>query len=85
MITALDTYVTNYDKWDYHQREEAWMKVGKAQRDVPASDSLSRRADGVSALHTLVTVRNLDEVRIADLTQSRENLSRPASQLGLVY
>ncbi len=85
LITALDTYVTNYDKWDYHQREEAWMKVGKAQRDVPASDSLSRRADGVSALHTLVTVRNLDEVRIADLTQSRENLSRPASQLGLVY
>jgi hypothetical protein len=36
LITALDTYVTNYDKWDYHQREEAWMKVGKAQRDVPA-------------------------------------------------
>ena len=36
LITALDIYVTNYDKWDYHQREEAWMKVGKAQRDVPA-------------------------------------------------
>lgn len=36
LITALDTYVTNYDKWNYHQQEEAWMKVGKAQRDVPA-------------------------------------------------
>ena len=33
----------------------------------------------------LAAVRHLDEVRIADLTQSRENLSRPASQLGLVY
>jgi len=35
LITALDTYVT-HDKWDYHQQDEAWMKVGKAQRDVPA-------------------------------------------------
>lgn len=36
LITALDIYVTNFDKWNYHQQEEAWMKVGKAQRDVPA-------------------------------------------------
>jgi hypothetical protein len=35
LITALDTYVTNFDKWNYHQQEEAWMKVGQAQRDVP--------------------------------------------------
>ena len=156
LITALDTYVTNFDKWDYHQREEAWMKVGKAQRDVPvhvaheycrpdrAFDPLPsfteealprvltfynyvtnikswfplspssglgfdfaltrghvwlRRCTGWSgrvgrifpsltppdARLDLVAVHHLDEVRIADLTQSRENLSRPASQLGLVY
>jgi hypothetical protein len=36
LITALDTYVTNYDKWDRLQQAEAWMKVGIAQRDVPA-------------------------------------------------
>ncbi len=36
LITALDVYVTHYDKWNDHQREEAWMNVGKAQRDVPA-------------------------------------------------
>ncbi|MDF1683603.1 MAG: hypothetical protein P1U36_03000 [Legionellaceae bacterium] len=36
LITALDTYVTNYDRWDSHQREIAWLDVGKAQRDVPA-------------------------------------------------
>ena len=36
LITDLDSYVNNYDKWNYHQQEEAWMKVGKAQRDVPA-------------------------------------------------
>jgi len=36
LITALDTYVTNYDKWNCHQKLEAWMEVGKAQRDVPA-------------------------------------------------
>ena len=35
LITALDTYVTNYDSWDGHQREAAWLDVGKAQRDVP--------------------------------------------------
>ena len=33
----------------------------------------------------LAAVRHLDEVRIADLMQSRENLSRPANQLGLVH
>ncbi len=36
LITALDTYVTNYDSWDNHQQEEAWLNVGKAQREVPA-------------------------------------------------
>ena len=36
LITDLDSYVNNYDKWNYHQKQEAWMKVGKAQRDVPA-------------------------------------------------
>ena len=36
LITALETYVTNYDGWDSHQRFEAWLNVGKAQRDVPA-------------------------------------------------
>jgi hypothetical protein len=35
LITALDTYVTNYDSWDYHQQDAAWLDVGKAQRDVP--------------------------------------------------
>lgn len=36
LITALDTYVTNYDRWDSHERDTAWLDVGKAQRDVPA-------------------------------------------------
>ena len=36
LITALHTYVTNYDKWTYHERDMAWLSVGKAQRDVPA-------------------------------------------------
>jgi hypothetical protein len=36
LITALDTYVTNFDRRDDHQREEAWLNVGKAQREVPA-------------------------------------------------
>ena len=36
LITALDTYVTNYDRWDYHHLDEAWLNVGKAQREVPA-------------------------------------------------
>ena len=36
LITALDTYATNYDKWTYHEQDMACMSVGKAQRDVPA-------------------------------------------------
>ena len=35
LITALDTYVTNYDRWTYHERNAAWLDVGKAQREVP--------------------------------------------------
>jgi hypothetical protein len=37
LITALNTYVTNFNSqtWNDHQQHEAWMKVGKAQRDVP--------------------------------------------------
>jgi hypothetical protein len=150
LITELDTYVTNYDKWNYHQKLEAWMKVGKAQRDVPAHiaheycrpdrsfdplpsfneenlprilafDNYTGTADkswfplassssglgfdfalfrsrcfaalldpdpmftGGPAAVDLAAIRHLDEVRIADLTLSRENLSRPASQLGLVH
>ena len=145
LITALDIYVTNLNKWDYHQQEEAWMKVGQAQRDVPAHVAheycrpdrsfnplpsfteetlpriltfynyvtnikswfpLSSSSSGLGfnfalaaaagcraaafawgelAALDLAAVRHLDEVRIADLTQSRENLSRPASQLGLVH
>ncbi len=143
LITALDSYVTNFDTWNSHQQEEAWMKVGQAQRDVPAhvaheycrpdrsfdplpsftEETLPRiltfynyvtnikpwfplsssssglgfdfaliRRSWASAMwapgggadaRDLAAVRHLDEVRIADLTQSRENLSRPASQLGL--
>ena len=143
LITALDIYVTNLNKWDYHQQEEAWMKVGQAQRDVPAHVAheycrpdrsfnplpsfteetlpriltfynyvtnikswfpLSSSSSGLGfnfalaaaagcraaafawgelAALDLAAVRHLDEVRIADLTQSRENLSRPASQLVL--
>ena len=146
-------YVTNFDKWNYHQQEEAWMKVGQAQRDVPAhvaheycrpdrsfdplpcftEETLPRiltfdnymtnigswfplssssaglglgfdfslvRAGvlgrlgrpvphdgpgGPASCIDLAAVRHLDEVRTAYLTQSRENLSRPASQLGLVH
>jgi hypothetical protein len=136
LVTALDTYVTNYDTWDYHQQAEAWMKVGKAQRDVPAhvaneycrparpfdplpsfnEENLPRvltfdgypmskkswfplsspssglgfdfalirawdaagercgKGSFVVAIVDLEAVRHLDEVRIADLTQSRENL-----------
>lgn len=153
LIIALDSYVTNFDKWNYHQQEEAWMKVGKAQRDVPAHVAheycrpdrsfdplpsfteetlpriltfynyvtnikswfpLSSSSSGLGfdfalirildaearsgaghrwwgeglrcrGRHDLAAVRHLDEVRIADLTLSRENLSRPASQLGLVH
>jgi len=35
LITALDTYVTNYDRWTYHEQDAAWLDVGKAQREVP--------------------------------------------------
>ena len=152
LITALDTYVTHFDKWNNHQQLEAWMKVGQAQRDVPAhiaheycrpdrsfnplpsfnEENLPRilafanymgkdkswfplassssglgfdfalipsagmrvggaggvsvaRPAGCLAAVDLAAIRHLDEVRIADLTLSRENLSRPASQLGLVH
>ena len=136
LITALDTYVTNYDRWDYHQRDEAWLNVGKAQREVPAhiaheycrgdrsfdprpefnEETLPRgvtfdnyvtnvnswfplassssglgfdfgllrrgaRPRGVGSVVAggcarvdLAAVSRLDEVRIADLTQSREIL-----------
>ena len=155
LITALDTYVTNFGEWNDHQQEEAWMKVGKAQRDVPVhvaheycrpdrsfdprpsfteealprlltfSNSITHikswfplsSSSGLGfdfaltrALHDscnahrgahhdvplllfvplylpvidLEAVHRLDEVRIADLTQSRENLSLHASQLGFV-
>ena len=153
LITALDTYVTHFDKWNYHQQLEAWMKVGQAQRDVPAHIAheycrpdrsfyplpsfneenlprilafdnymgkdkswfpLASSSSGLGfdfalipgacmglpappraecwlvpgadlAAVDLAAIRHLDEVRIADLTLSRENLSRPASQLGLVH
>jgi hypothetical protein len=148
VITALDTYVTNFPKWNFRQREEVWRKVGKAQRDVPAhiaheycrpdrsfnplpsftEETLPRTltfysyitinteswypllpASGLGfdfalirsdrPLHApvwagavddnlyadLAAIRHLDEVRIADLTQSRENLSRPTNQLELVH
>jgi len=35
LITAMNTYVTNFDRWDWHQRESAWFDVGKTQREVP--------------------------------------------------
>jgi len=145
LITAFETYVNNYDRWTYHQREIAWLDVGKAQRDVPAHvaqeycrrdrsfeprsefneemlprvltfynsftkinswfplSSLSsglgvdfalsgwggagartpaRFGPGAGSVD-LAAVRHLDEVRIADLTQSRENLSQRAAQIGL--
>ena len=148
LITALDTYVTNYDRWDYHQGDEAWLNVGKAQREVPAhiaheycrgdrsfdprpefnEDTLPRvltfynyvtavkswfpltssssglgfdfgllrRARGGSAAGAagwaagaaaptldLAAVSHLDEVRTADLTQSRENLTLIGREPGL--
>lgn len=147
LITALDTYVTNYDKWDYHVQLDAWMKVGKAQRDVPAhiaheycrpgcsfdplrsfnEENLPRvltfnnytqtadkswfplsssssglgfdfalmhgvcgpegraRARGAWRGDDLSAVRRLDEVRIADLTLSRENLRASGNQEGFVH
>lgn len=36
LITALENYVSNYEKWSYHEQDMAWLSVGKAQRDVPA-------------------------------------------------
>ena len=36
LIKALDDYVKGYEKWSYDERVAAWMKVGLAQRDVPA-------------------------------------------------
>jgi hypothetical protein len=142
LITALDTYVTNYDRWDYHQLDEAWLNVGKAQREVPAhiaheycrSDRsfdprpefneetlprcftfdnyvtnvtswfpltssssglgvdfglLSRAgvrrwmAPRYKACADLAAVSHLDEVRTADLTQSRAILERASPNHGL--
>ena len=150
LITALDTYVSNYDRWGYHEREIAWLKVGKAQRDVPAqiaheycrpyrsfdprpefneetlprsltfdnfvtnaqswfpltssssglgfdfSIRRGRLAAGVKtrrqvggwlyhapAESNLAACRHLDEVRIADLTVSRNNLCRSINRLRL--
>ena len=144
LITALDTYVTNYDRWDYHQRDEAWLNVGKAQREVPAhiaheycrgdrsfdprpefnEDTLPRVLtfyNYVTAVKSwfpltssssglgfdfgllrcqwggpdgsavggerrgadLAAVSHLDEVRTADLTQSRENLTLIGREPGL--
>jgi hypothetical protein len=37
LITALQTYVDNFDAWDWPQREEHWCKVvGLAQQSLPA-------------------------------------------------
>lgn len=36
LIKAYDDYVKGYEKWSYDERVAAWMKVGLAQRDVPA-------------------------------------------------
>ena len=150
LITALDTYVTNYNKWDSHHRDLAWLNVGKAQRDVPVhianeycrpdrsfeprpefnETTLPRvltfdnfctdvkswfpllssssglgfefglsyggglRPSGSRCLRTgrpcwrtttvdLMAVRHLDEVRTADLTQSREILDVPIPDHGL--
>jgi hypothetical protein len=155
LITALDAFVTNYEKLDYHQQLEAWMRVGQAQRDVPAHiaheycrldrsfgplppsfneenlprvltfDNRTETNDiswfplsswssglgfdfaltrglrgffgppsGASSMRgyndsggaiDLAAVRHLDEVRIADLTQSRENLSQPTNHTALVH
>ena len=155
LITALKSFVNNFHQWDHQQKKEAWIKIGKAQRDVPAhiaqeycrpdrsfspapkfnEETLPRvltflnhvkqnehwfslnssssklgsdfpiiRSHGPVRIHfwnpdatqeeywaiaarralsDLSAVRRLDEVRIDDLTQSRENLSRPASQLSI--
>ncbi|MGQ3892784.1 hypothetical protein [Legionella sp. CNM-4043-24] len=37
LITALQTYVDNFNAWDWPQRQEHWCKVvGLTQRDLPA-------------------------------------------------
>ena len=36
LIGALESYINDYDRSGYHEREMAWLEVGKAQRDVPA-------------------------------------------------
>ena len=36
LLTALEIYVTHYDRWYTHKRCMAWIEIGKAQRDVPA-------------------------------------------------
>ncbi|MFJ1269247.1 hypothetical protein ACD661_11835 [Legionella lytica] len=150
-ITELDNYVNDFSKLNYHQRQEAWMKVGMAQRDVPAhvaheycgktrfpsldgenlpraltfdnvmgtadkswfplssssglgfDFALMRMLPGKGGCHAVQAhlgegalaraicygdwgrLCELDELRITDLTQSRENLSRTANQLGWVH
>ena len=148
LITALEIYINEWGS-SHHEREMAWLSVGKAQRDVPAhvaneycrldrpfdpcpgfnEETLPRvltfrhnitnvnwfpltsstsglgfdfalaratrghlaAAGGWSQLDVswqkadLAAIRRLDEVRIADLTQSRENLSQPANQVGLMH
>ena len=153
LITALETYVNNYDRWDFHKRERAWTSIGKAQRDVPAHIAheycrldrsfypeplfneetlprvltlnnyngtndkawypltspssgpgfdfvITRRSlqlvscDGRGLIESppkwvfgkdLAAVRHLDEVRVADLTLSRANLSQVENQIGLGF
>ena len=135
LITALDTYVTHYDKQSYDEQKIAWMSVGQAQRDMPAHIAhaywntdqpffplpsfhetarnqstcprklsfeypslgtdfvLVRGRSGTCGLgrkvvpplpavaaYDLVALRHLDEVRIADLRHSRNNLSPPYSE-----
>lgn len=146
LITALDSYVLNFDQWSHHDRELGLLSVGRAQRDVPAhiaheycrpdrsfdplpsfnEENLPRvltitnyrtndkswfplassssglgfnfalvRGRSAQATSTLLwtagmgscdlaVIQQLDKVRTADLTQSRENLSGPVNQLGLV-
>ncbi len=137
LITALDTYVTHYDKQSYDEKKIAWMSVGQAQRDMPAHIAhaywnterpffplplfhettryqstrprkLSFEYPGLGSYFVLVrglsgtcgglgrklvppspavtaydlaAIRHLDEVSIADLRHSRDNLSPPYSQI----
>uniref|UniRef100_UPI0013EF9F00 hypothetical protein n=1 Tax=Legionella yabuuchiae TaxID=376727 RepID=UPI0013EF9F00 len=151
LITALEHYVNNFERWlqtgNWHERDAAWMAVGKAQREVPAhvaqeycredrsflvdgkppsfkEDTLPRaltfyndmkrtrcswfplaaastsglgfgfalergRSRGCSMYGwpgpsiDLAAVRHLDEVRSAELTSLRENLSQPDRTIGL--